>query len=183
MKLIVNNLHREMNPSNKMDELSKGLAISAHGPIADEALGRFTEQAKAWGVALPKVQPLVLDFALGRFNQIGLIEYWLANEATAGYCGKYLFVFDGQSCPRHHHQTKHETFFVIRGRLEVNYGAERIFLHEGDTLPIAPGIPHGFRGFGNTLLLELSMPCQIDDNYFEDTRIPIGGNHHNLHDR
>ncbi|MCW5549432.1 MAG: D-lyxose/D-mannose family sugar isomerase [Opitutaceae bacterium] len=160
-----------------MDELDKGLSISAQGPIADEALANFKKQAADWQIALPDVQPLVLDFGLGRFSEIGLIEFWLANEANAGYCGKYLFVFDGQSCPRHHHLTKHETFFVMKGRLEVNYGMKSLILNEGDCLPIAPKITHGFRGLGPTLLLELSMPCQVDDNFFEDTRIPIGGNY------
>lgn len=160
-----------------MDELDKGLSISAQGPIADEALANFKKQAADWQIALPDVQPLVLDFGLGRFSEIGLIEFWLANEANAGYCGKYLFVFDGQSCPRHHHLTKHETFFVMKGRLEVNYGSKSLILNEGDRLPISPKIPHGFRGLGPTLLLELSMPCQVDDNFFEDTRIPIGGNY------
>lgn len=160
-----------------MDELDKGLGISVHGPAADEALRRFCQQADEWKVALPRVRPLVLDFGLGQFSQTGLIEFWIANEAAAGYCGKYLFVFDGQSCPRHHHVTKHETFFVIKGRLEVSYGEKTLILNEGDRLPISPGVPHGFRGLGPTLLLELSMPCQIDDNFFEDSRIPIGGNY------
>jgi hypothetical protein len=29
-------------------------------------------------------------------------------------------------------------------------------------------------GLGTALLLELSMPCEIDDNDFADERIPIG---------
>lgn len=160
-----------------IDELEKGLSISARGPVAEEALRRFRKQADEWQVALPKVQPLVLDFGLGQFYQTGLIEFWIANETEPGYCGKYLFIFDGQSCPRHYHQTKHETFFVIKGRLDVSYGAKQLVLNEGDRLPISAGVPHGFRGDGPALLLELSMPCQIDDNFFEDTRIPIGGNY------
>lgn len=160
-----------------MDELEKGLAISVGGEAAKAALGEFERQARAWGVALPDVSPLVLDFGLGDFRRVGLIEYWIANEAGPGYCGKYLFVFDGQSCPRHLHRTKHETFFVVKGTLAVDVGGRSIELREGGRLPIAPGLLHGFRGVGPALLLELSMPCEIDDNFFEDRRIPIGGNH------
>jgi hypothetical protein len=29
---------------------------------------------------------------------------------------------------------------------------------------------------GPALLLELSMPCEVDDNFFDDPRIPYGGN-------
>lgn len=161
-----------------MDELDKGLSISMRGIAAREALERFKAQAQLWGLALPNVTPLVLDFGLGDFAKQGLIEYWIANESAAGYCGKYLFVFDGQSCPRHSHRTKHETFFVIKGTLAVECGGRRMELSEGKTLPIAPGVLHGFTGIGPALLLELSMPCEVDDNLFEDRRIPIGGNYH-----
>ena len=91
------NAQKESVLSMAMDELNKGLNISVHGTIADEALRSFRKQAADWQIALPSVRPLVLDFGLGQFNQIGLIEFWIANEAAAGYCGKYLFVFDGQA--------------------------------------------------------------------------------------
>lgn len=160
-----------------MDEIDKASDICLKGSVAERALADFRRQAARWQVALPDVEPLVLDFGLGDFARTGLIEYWIANEATAGYCGKYLFVFDGQNCPRHHHLTKHETFFVVKGVLTVECGGRTFELHEGETLPIAPGIVHGFRGNGPALLLELSMPCVIDDNFFENPSIPIGGNY------
>ncbi len=60
---------------------------------------------------MPPHEPLVSDFGLGDFYETGLIEYWVANEIQAGYCGKLLFVFGGQTCPMHWHKRKHETFF------------------------------------------------------------------------
>ena len=66
-----------------MDELDKGLNISVRGDVAERALSEFREQAGRWGVALPTVVPLVLDFGLGDFARTGLIEYWIANEAQA----------------------------------------------------------------------------------------------------
>lgn len=161
-----------------MDELNKGLGISMRGPVRDEIVrGMRRQVVDGWGIALPPVDPLVLDFGLGAFDRYGLVEYWIANEAAAGYCGKYLFVFDGQSCPRHRHRTKHETFFLVAGRLEVQWGDRKSILDPGGTLPIPAGVPHEFKGAGPALLLELSMPCEIDDNLFDDPRIPIGGNH------
>jgi D-lyxose ketol-isomerase len=159
-----------------MDELNKGLDIAMRGLPAKRALAACQKQIKAWGVALPPVKPLVLDFGLGAFEETGLIEYWIANESGAGYCGKYLFVFDGQTCPEHRHRRKHETFFLVKGRLRVRCGNPTITLKEGDVLPIAPGIKHSFTGIGPALLLELSMPCEIADNYFTNRQIPIGGN-------
>jgi D-lyxose ketol-isomerase len=159
-----------------MDELDKGLAISITGPARTAALARFHAQVEKWNLALPPVEPLVLDFGLGDFERIGLIEYWVANESAAGYCGKYLFVFDGQRCPRHLHQRKHETFFLIEGRLEVDYRGSTGTLERGGILSIEPRHYHSFKGLEPSMLLELSMPCAIEDNYFEDPKIPIGGN-------
>jgi len=154
-----------------MQELDKGLDISLSGPEAERALAAFGRQVDSWGIAMPPVKPLVLDFGLGEFDRIGLIEHWIANESEAGYCGKYLFVFDGQQCPAHSHRVKHETFFLVRGRLKVTLDGEPTELREGQVLPISPGHVHSFEGAGNSLLLELSMPCQVSDNYFEDSRI------------
>lgn len=159
-----------------MDELKQGLSIALRGVVARRALAAFGIQARTWGVALPRVTPLVLDFGLGAFEQTGLIEYWIANEVRAGYCGKYLFVFDGQTCPEHCHQRKHETFLVVKGTVQMRYGTRTRRLSEGAVLPIAPGRKHSFTGIGPALLLELSMPCKIEDNYFTNRRVPIGGN-------
>ena len=97
-----------------MIELEKGMRIAALLETQQEALPRFEDQIRAWDIALPPVPPLVLDFGLGDFYRVGLIEPW--------------------------------TY-------------------------------HSFTGAGPALLLEVSKPCIIDDNYFEDTRILIGGNY------
>jgi D-lyxose ketol-isomerase len=157
-----------------MEELERGLAIALHGAARDTALRTFHAQISAWGVALPPVEPLVLDFGLGEFATTGLIEYWIANEMQAGYCGKYLFVFDGQTCPRHRHAVKHETFFVVQGRVRMTCGEQTCEMAPGDVLPVAPGHYHTFTGIGPALLLELSMPCQIADNEFADPQIVVG---------
>lgn len=159
-----------------MDELDRAIGIAMSGPPAEHALAAFRRQAAAWGVALPAVTPLVLDFGLGDFQRTGLIEYWIANEAQAGYCGKYLFVFDGQTCPLHRHRRKHETFLVVKGRVAMTCDEACREMAEGEVLPVPPGIVHRFTGVGPALLLELSMPCEVDDNFFDDPAIPIGGN-------
>lgn len=154
-----------------MEQLAEGLKISLTGPQTDLVLDTFHRQIEAWGLATPPVKPLVLDFGLGQLDHVGLIEYWIANDLEAGYCGKYLFVFDGQECPAHSHRIKHETFFLVRGCLDVTMDGRSMTLHPGDVLPVPPGNVHSFRGHGNSLLLELSMPCKVQDNRFEDPRI------------
>ena len=159
-----------------MHELDKAQQIALKGPAAEAALAALRRQIGAWGLGLPPVEPLVLDFGLGDFPRVGLIEYWIANQPEAGYCAKYLFVFDGQTCPLHRHRVKHETFFIVKGRVAMEYDGARREMDEGQVLPVMPGKVHSFTGIGPALLLELSMPCQVDDNYFDDPEIPIGGN-------
>lgn len=135
------------------------------------ALETCERQLKQWGVALPPAEPLVMDFGLGRFAEVGLFEFWIANEVKAGYCGKYMFLLDGQMCPRHSHQFKHETFFVVQGTMAVTLGDEAFDLAAGDTLAIEPGRIHSFAAKnGAALILELSMPCDPRDNLFVEPK-------------
>lgn len=157
-----------------MDELDKGLSLSLHGLAKANALNRFQDVVRRWEVALPPVEPLVLDFGLGEFEKTGLIEYWIANELDAGYCGKYLFVFGGQTCPMHGHQVKMETFFIVKGRVRMMFDGQSRDMGPGDVLPVPPGRKHSFTGLGPALLLELSKPCIIADNHFDDPRIRVG---------
>ena len=160
-----------------MRELDKGLAISLGGPQAEEALSVFRRQVEAWGLAMPPAEPLVLDFGLGDFARVGLVECWIANEVEAGYCGKFLFVFDNQTCPEHAHHTKHETFFVVKGKVRMTLNGAARLMYEGDVLTMPPGARHCFTGLGNALLLEVSMPCHVADNQFTDPTIAawLGG--------
>jgi mannose-6-phosphate isomerase-like protein (cupin superfamily) len=160
-----------------MDELDKGLEISIPVERQGPLLAAFQAQIATWGLVMPAVAPLVLDFGLDRFAEVGLIEYWVANELEAGYCGKYLFVFDGQSCPAHRHAEKLETFFIVKGTVTMTYGDRTFEMTPGDVLRVEPGTAHSFTGKGPALLLEVSKPCTIADNFFADPAIPIGGNY------
>ena len=160
-----------------MDEFDKVIAISISGEKANAALEKFRVQMDRWGLQLPPASPLLIDFGLNDYENCGLIECWIANEIQSGYCGKLLFVFDRQKCPFHSHRHKHETFFIIKGTVRMQYDGSEREMNEGEVLAVAPGNVHGFCGIGAALLLELSMPCLINDNYFENTDISIGGNY------
>lgn len=160
-----------------MDELGNALDVSMGGEEAAAAVSTALAQIDAWGLKMPAAAPLPFDFGLGRFREVGEVEFWIANETEAGYCGKFLFVQNGQTCPLHEHREKHETFFIVKGTVRMQYcGTERV-MSEGEVLPVAPGEVHSFSGMGPALLLEVSKPCVINDNYFADRDIPIGGNY------
>ncbi len=163
-----------------MDELQKALNISEgvlSGAEREKALLAFQAQIRAWDIALPRVEPLIWQFGLNDFSRTGLIECWIANESEAGYCAKYLFLFDGQTCPMHLHKIKVETFFVVKGSARMVCGGVTREMNPGETLLVKAGTFHSFTGIGPVLLLEVSMPSRVDDNFFEDSRVPYGGNY------
>ena len=147
------------------------LKLQLQGKQREEFLLKAGEQIEQWGLKMPVVEPLVMDFGQGCFENIGLIEYWIANEIEAGYCGKYMFLFDGQQCPFHSHNQKHETFFVVKGKIEMTVDEKERIMNQGDILAMPPGQVHSFSGIGNALVLEMSTPCLVEDNEFQEPRI------------
>jgi len=146
-------------------------SLQIQEPKRSDALEECRGQMRQWNIVPPSADPLVMDFGLGEFDRTGLIEFWISNELEAGYCGKLMYVSNGQTCPRHSHRVKHETFFVMRGQMEVTLDDDRFTLSEGESLVIAPGRVHSFSGIGPALMLELSTPCDPCDNYFENPSI------------
>jgi len=149
--------------------------VALQEPERERALAALREQLEQWGLTMPEVEPLSLHFGLNRFGEIGETEFWVANEEGHGYCGKFLFVFDGQTCPYHHHEVKHETFFVLKGAIRMRVGEEERVMRQGDLLVMPPGTGHSFTGIGPALILEVSMPSVPGDSFFEDKRIGHDG--------
>ena len=152
-----------------------GFPYQVAGEARERALDRCLSVIREWGLTMPEVEPLVLDFGLGRFEEIGEIEFWIANEEESGYCGKFLFVDDGQTCPYHRHIVKHETFYMLKGAVNMVIDGEERILAQGVTLVMPPGQLHSFSGIGPALVLEVSMPSRRNDNFFVDTNIGENG--------
>ena len=149
--------------------------VEVLGPEREQVIAEVKAQIAEWGLTMPSVEPLPLHFGLHDFRVTGETEFWVANEEEAGYCGKFLFVFDGQTCPYHQHVMKKETFFVLKGQVRMKVGEEERVLSEGDLLTMPPGVAHSFTGLGPALLLEVSMPSILQDNFFADKRIGEDG--------
>ena len=150
-------------------------AVEVQGPERKKVLADIQDQMAAWGLKMPPVTPLAMQFGLNQFMEIGETEYWVANDSEHGYCGKLIFLFAGQTCPYHQHRLKHETFFIVKGTLRMKVGEEEHLLHEGDLLAMPPGVGHSFTGVGPALVLEVSMPSILQDNFFADKRIGQDG--------
>ena len=162
-------------PKQQASSSKKTMDYQLKGKDREHFLKRCLRSIKSWGLKMPAGEVLVSDFGLAEFENTGLIEFWVANEQKAGYCGKFLFVFEGQSCPAHRHDIKHETFYVLKGSVEMISGGKRRILNEGAVHVMPAGATHSFNGRTDALMLEVSMPCLLKDNFFDDKRIGVNG--------
>lgn len=149
-------------------ELDKALKQSLQGELADSILKRIQDQMDIWGLTMPDVPALVFDFGLGDVLNIGETEFWIANELEEGYCGKYMFLLKGQTCPEHYHAIKQETFFIVQGKVRMTSNGESWVMKPGDVYTVKPTIKHMFSAEENSLILEISKPSLIADNVFSD---------------
>ena len=133
---------------------------------ADKVIG-------GWGIKMPDVYPpLLLDFGKGDFSKTGHIEYWIANDEKNGYCGKFIFMFKGQTCPAHSHRKKHETFMVVKGAITMRINGKKIIkMKEGQVLKMPQRNLHTFTAERDSLILEVSQPSIKKDNFFADRKI------------
>lgn len=152
------------------------LEFELKGEDRNKALAEAAKILKEWGLTMPPGEPLTIHFGLNDFYNIGEIEYWIVNDRENNYCGKFLFLFDAQRCPLHYHRMKDETFFIMRGVVNMEVDGRQMVLREGEVFKMAPGMKHTFAAQdGPALVLEVSLPSIPEDNFFEDTRIGNGG--------
>lgn len=105
-------------------------------------------------------------------------ERWIRNDGL--YCMKELLLKVGCHCSLHYHKKKTETFYVVHGRVMLEYpGAEGIgssprdgtlimcdVLSLGQVVTLHPGDVHRFRALSHTaMLIECSTQHFEDDSY------------------
>jgi len=144
-------------------------------PKKTQIINQIYQITDSWGVNLHNTEGMVVHFGLNRFYEIGETEFLIVNDITNNYCGKFLFVFEGQTCPAHYHKKKHETFFVVKGRIRMAINKEDRVLEEGQMLIMDKNHTHSFTGLTNSLLLEISNASTRLDNFFDDKDIGTNG--------
>jgi N-acetylneuraminate synthase len=82
-----------------------------------------------------------------------------------------MFLFAGQTCPMHHHRIKHETFFIVKGKVRMELSGRIHTLNQGDLLIVDQLAKHKFTALEDSLILESSKPDLVDDSIFEDQMI------------
>jgi mannose-6-phosphate isomerase len=86
---------------------------------------------------------------------------WAQSER---YCGKLLFVREGEQLSLQFHSRKDETIYVYQGRIEIEIGegAEPEVVEAGAAFRIRPGTVHRWRALEDSIVLEASTP-ELDD--------------------
>jgi quercetin dioxygenase-like cupin family protein len=145
--------------------------ISLQGEEREQALAKIRQVVASWGLKLPEVTPDPLHFGYHDFARIGETEFNVNNNVQEGYCGKFMFMFAGQTCPMHHHAVKHETFFIVKGRVRMELAGKTYTLEQGNTLIVDRFAKHAFTALVDSLILECSKPDLVEDSIFEDEMV------------
>ncbi len=145
--------------------------LTLQGEERQRALRRIQRVMRSWKLRLPNVPPDPLHFGFNDFFRIGETEFNINNNVQQGYCGKFMFMFRGQTCPMHHHRVKHETFFIVKGRVAMELADRTFVMNQGDICIVDQEQRHRFTALRDSLILESSKPDLVDDSIFEDPRI------------
>jgi quercetin dioxygenase-like cupin family protein len=143
--------------------------------LVGEEKQRVVEQCRnlftTWGLTLPDVPACPFHFGLHDFEHIGEVEFDINNNIEEGYCGKFIVIFKGQTCPMHHHRIKHETFYLVKGTVEMETAGEVFVMKQGDIKIMPQNTRHRFTGVESSLILECSKPDIMSDSIFDDSKI------------
>lgn len=96
-------------------------------------------------------------------------EIWIANHEK--YCGKLLRFKKGAEFSMHYHMLKHETFYVLKGKLELRcFDLQDATQHEGyinvgDVIVIPAGNPHKLIALEESEIIEISTQHFESDSY------------------
>ena len=96
-------------------------------------------------------------------------EVWYARHTS--YVGKILILNKGHRLSRQYHTVKHETLYVLEGRLLLELGRTKKTAGPGSAFAIPPRTVHRFSApHGQVTLLEVSTPevediVRLDDDY------------------
>jgi len=65
----------------------------------------------------------------------------------------------------HYHKNKDETFFLIDGRILLEYGSEQRVMIPGESQRIEPEVLHRFTGLDDSRIVEFSTHHEESDSY------------------
>ena len=90
-------------------------------------------------------------------------EEWIVNNEM--YCGKILNLKKGFQSSFHHHKNKHETFYLLDGRVLLELEGEKKIMSPGDSQILAPLQKHRFTPLEDSKIIEFSTHHEDSDTY------------------
>src|SRR6478736_7995921 len=96
-------------------------------------------------------------------------EIWVANNDK--YCGKILHFNKGAQFSTHYHMLKHETFYILKGKIELRgFDLTDATPHaetyaEGTVITVPAGNPHKIIALEETDVMEVSTQHFDSDSY------------------
>lgn len=115
--------------------------------------------------SIPPISFLTSDFHAKAWGS----EEWLVNNDK--YCAKILEFLKGKSFSDHFHWVKEETWYVVEGKLLLEYydlsNATKLAkeLNVGDIIHVPPGNPHQLTALEDSKVLEISTRHEESDSY------------------
>ena len=112
----------------------------------------------------PRIKPKVVDKEWG-------YEIWMANNEVNDYCGKILHIVQGHKFSMHFHRDKHETFYILKGKVLLktikteDTEIEEVILEEGDAYEINRLVPHQVEALEEADIIESSTFHRDEDSY------------------
>ena len=90
-------------------------------------------------------------------------ELWLANNLEHDYCGKILHIKKGHKSSIHFHCNKHETLYVLNGKLSITLVDTEMgivgsvsTIEEGSSIEVDQFVPHQLEALEDLDLIEVS---------------------------
>ena len=98
-----------------------------------------------------------------KVNKIWGSEEWIVNNDK--YCGKILNLNKGFRGSMHYHKNKHETFYLLEGKVLLEVDGEKKVMKAGDVQILEPGMKHRFTPLENSKIIEFSTHHDDGDTY------------------
>jgi quercetin dioxygenase-like cupin family protein len=97
-------------------------------------------------------------------------EVWFADNGIENYLGKILYINKGHRLSLQKHERKHETLYLLNGKVKLTLDKKVINWEIGKTIEIEPGMVHRFEAIEESTLLEVSTwypddVIRLEDDY------------------
>jgi len=114
----------------------------------------------------------MVENIIKRVDKVWGSEEWIANNDK--YCGKILNLNKGFRCSIHCHKNKHETFYILAGKVLMelfdsggNRSTINVMLPE-EIQVIKPYQKHRFTGLEGSRIIEFSTHHEESDSYRDE---------------